>query len=284
MTIDCGLEAHDRFVNDELALALELADMADEITARRFEAGDYVVRSKKDGGAVTDVDVQVEAALAARVTGEHPADAFLGEELGRIRTGGDNRRTWIVDGIDGTSSFTSGGTAWGTLVALQQDGEIEVGVASSPGLRRRWWASRGEGAWRRELSATGGASEPVRLEVSARRRDARAVVAPARGVLGGWRDEVVCRAEDSLTAVGKAGLGPLLVAGGEIEVAVHLWGGPWDHAPFVVIVEEAGGEFSDLWGGRRIDTETAVYTNGLLHQHARDIVGRAAPDGFEAQG
>src|SRR5207247_1155770 len=157
-----------------------------------------------------------------------------------------------------------GGSTWGTLVALEQDGEVRVGVASSPGLRRRWWASRGAGAWTGELES-GIESSPSRLAVSATRDRPRGMVLPPAGLLDGWRDRAVQLAVDSLRPAEVSGYGPLLVAAGDIEVSVHLWGGPWDHAAFVVLVEEAGGQFSDLWGGRRIDTATAIFSNGIAH-------------------
>lgn len=261
---------------DDLVFALRLADLADEMTNTGFHAGDYAVRTKDDGSPVTGVDVRVEEALAGQIETEHPRDGFLSEELGQVRTQGGMQRTWVVDGIDGTSAFIEGGPTWGTLIALVQDDEVELGIASSPGLQRRWWASRGGGAWTGELTPSGLASEPVRLAVSARRLKPRGAVLPPEGRLSGWRDQAVRRAARCLSSAGPPGHGPLLVAAGEIEVAVHLAGGPWDHAPFVVLVEEAGGEFSDLWGGRRIDTATAIYSNGLVHRDVRAEVITAA--------
>jgi histidinol-phosphatase len=270
-------------VTDDLVFALRLADLADEITNTAFRARDYAVRAKDDGSPVTDVDVQVEEALAARIGTEHPRDGFLSEELGKVRTQGGTQRTWVVDGIDGTSGFMAGAPTWGTLIALVQDDEVTLGIASSPGLQRRWWASRGGGAWSGELSPSRFASEPTRLAVSARRQKPRGAVLPQEGRLSGWRDQAVRRAAGFLSHPGRPGHGPLLVSAGEIEASVHLAGGPWDNAPFVVLVEEAGGEFSDLWGGRRIDTATAIFSNGLVHRDVRAevMVGapwRAAPD------
>lgn len=74
------------------------------------------------------------------------------------------------------------------------------------------------------------------------------------------------------------------VAAGEIEASVHLWGGPWDHAPFAVLVEEAGGRFTDLWGGRRIDTGTAIFSNGIVHESVRSAVAVGAPAHSEVPG
>jgi histidinol-phosphatase len=147
---------------DDLEFAHRLADLADEITGVAFAARDYAVQRTDDGTVVTDVDVAVEEALVRHIAASHPADACLSEELG---VHGESSRTWIVDGIDGTAPFAGGGSSWGTLVALFHDGEVVVGVASSPGLRRRWWASRGAGAWAAALT-----SSQNRLRADATRR------------------------------------------------------------------------------------------------------------------
>jgi len=262
-------------VDEELAFAAHLADVADRISRAGFESRDFAVRLKPDGSAVTDVDVHIEEALARELGEVHPSDEFLSEELGLLSRR-PSRRRWIVDGIDGTAAFIEGRRTWGTLIALQVDDEVQVGVASSPGLGRRWWAARGSGAWMSVLPSTGGAGGRRRLSVSVDHQ-ASGIVAPLPGLLDGWRDDAVRLAEATLQPTDAAGHGPLLVAAGEIDISVHLWGGPWDHAPFVVLVEEAGGTFTDLWGGRRIDTATAVFSNGIVHEPVRRTIATAAP-------
>ena len=265
-------------MDGDLTFALRLAAVADGITATRARSGDFTVRRKADGSEVTSADVEVEETLRRAVRLDRPGDGFLGEEVGLEASPGSNR-TWIVDGIDGTAAFVSGGTSWGTLIALQEGAEVVLGVVSSPGLGRRWWASRGTGAW------TSGLDDDVarRLTVSDRTADApRTAVLPGPGLLTGWRDRVVQLVVDALPGPGVPGHGPLLVAGGSAEASAHLWGGPWDHAPFVVIVEEAGGRFTDLWGGRRIDTATAIFSSGPCHGQVLAIARRRAPGGPES--
>lgn len=257
---------------DDLELALRLADSADEITSSAFAARNFAVRYKHDGTPVTEVDITVEQALMRFVADVHPTDAFVCEESG---THGESSRTWIIDGIDGTASFVRGASTWGTLIALRDDEEVVVGVASSPELGRRWWASRGAGAWTASLSTPSVAKE--RLEVSGSRLDARWSVMPSAERLEGWRQRAAQQSVDSLGATEVAGYDPLLVAAGDLDGSLVLFGGPWDHAPFVVLVEEAGGRFSDLWGGRRLDSRTAVYSNGLVHDELLSVIAPFAP-------
>src|SRR5882724_6951031 len=126
-------------VNDDLRLALSLADAADAITMRSFQST-FAVRTKADRTPVTEVDEAVERAVRAVLERERPDDGIVGEEFGA--RGGAARR-WIIDPIDGTKNFIRGVPVFGTLIAL----EGEAGVVSAPALHRRWWAARGQGAF-----------------------------------------------------------------------------------------------------------------------------------------
>src|SRR5436305_1542574 len=134
-----GARATLRSMNADLQLALSLADAADEITMRYFR-NEFSVRTKADRTPVTEVDEAVERMIVDHLWQERPHDGILGEELG-VR-GGDTRR-WIVDPIDATKNFIRGIPIFATLIAL----ENELGVVSAPALGRRWWASRGDGAF-----------------------------------------------------------------------------------------------------------------------------------------
>src|SRR5690606_27339761 len=107
---------------------------------------------------VTDADEAVEDAIRATIRDERPEDAVLGEERGE--TGAGPRR-WIVDGIDGTHSFAAGSVRWATLIALEVSGEVVLGVCDQAARERRYWASKGAGAFLSE-----GGADPIRLRVS----------------------------------------------------------------------------------------------------------------------
>src|SRR6185437_15229600 len=121
----------------------------------------------------TDADQAVERAIRELIAAERPGDAVLGEEYGSAADSDPRTadRLWIVDPIDGTHSYERGLAMWGTLVALAVDGEPVVGVASSPAMGKRWWASAGQGAWTSER-----AGEPQRLQVSGIRKLADAAI------------------------------------------------------------------------------------------------------------
>ncbi len=235
-------------MSPDLTLALELADAADAISLARFRASDLVVETKPDLTPVTEADRAVEAALTGILARERPADAILGEEQGPR---GSGARRWIVDPIDGTRNYSRGVPVWATLIALETDGVLQLGVVSAPALRRRWWAERGTGAF-----ASG-----ERIHVSGVSRIEDAVLSFA--------------IEDELPAVAQRCWHPrgygdfwahMLVAEGAVDGAVDAIGVKlWDLAAIQPIVEEAGGRFTDRDGRAHADGGSAVSSNGLLH-------------------
>src|SRR5918995_3918703 len=129
-------------MHPDLAFALELADLADAITAERFQADDLVVETKPDLTPVTEADRAVERALRKRIGEERPGHGVVGEELGADEQGSVR---WILDPIDGTKNYLRGIPVWATLIALEREGRVEVGVVSAPALHRRWGAAPGGG-------------------------------------------------------------------------------------------------------------------------------------------
>ena len=232
----------------------------------RFRARDLVVETKPDLTPVSEADRAAESVLRARIEARHPRDGVVGEEYGE-REGTSGRR-WILDPIDGTKSYVRGIPAWGTLIALERDGEMVVGVVSAPALRRRWWASRGAGAF------TDGT--PIR-------------VSRVRAL----EDALFCFT--SLTAFDEHGMGDafrslagrcweargfgdywahVLVAEGSADLAVEPIMNLWDNAAVQVVVEAAGGRFTDLEGRPRSDGGNAVTTNGSLHDEVLAVLAR----------
>src|SRR5205823_5011714 len=134
---------------EALALALELADLADRLTMSRFRKSDLKVATKPDLTPVSEADEAVERAIRERL-GASTGHLVLGEEFGTVAGDvlADSEYRWIVDPIDGTKSYVRGVPIWATLIGLERAGELIVGVASAPALGMRWWAGRGLGAFR----------------------------------------------------------------------------------------------------------------------------------------
>ena len=253
-------------VGSDLELAFRLSDAADSETLRWWSSAGVASSLKNDGSPVTDADSAAERAVLDLVREVRPGDGLLGEEIGEHL--GTTGRRWIVDGIDGTKYFAAGSRCWGTLIALEVDGVIVVGVSSSPAQSRRWWATRDGGSFTGRSDRSG----VKRLHVSTGQTgwpvgSDRFAFHPGRSVADPLRQQVL------ETFAG----GPVAdhswshqnrVAEGELDLCVWFAGEIWDHAAPSIIVEEAGGRFSDLWGGKRLDTRTAIYSNGAMHDAA----------------
>ena len=148
-----------------LAFALELADAADAVAMRDYRTA-HAIERKADGTFVTPADREIEALLRERIAERYPAHAILGEEEGggQAPEGGEAR--WILDPIDGTHNYMRGIPVWGTLIACERGGSVEVGVVSAPALGTRWWAGRGLGAYRGATGRASGGAPPGRASAS----------------------------------------------------------------------------------------------------------------------
>ncbi len=254
-------------MGDDLTLALELADLADGITMGRYRAEDLTVETKPDATLVTEGDQAAERALRELLAQERPDDIVVGEEYGEVGAPGSPRR-WIIDPIDGTNSYLRGMPTWSTLIALQVDGEPELGVVSAPACARRWWAQRDRGAF-----ANG---RPIQVSSISELSDAQLA-------WSGIEDWDAVGRIDALLALGRAcwrtrGIGDamqyMLVAEGAAEIALDPDASLWDLAAVQVVVEQAGGHFSDLGGTRTPAGGDGIATNGRVHEAALAIVGR----------
>ena len=235
------------------------------MTLSRFRDRELVVTTKPDLTPVTEADRAVEQALRERITSARPDHGIVGEEFGAH---GSSVWRWVLDPIDGTKNYVRGIPVWATCIALQGEDEVVVGVVSAPGLGRRWWAARGEGAF-----ADG---QPIRVSAVA---DLAHAQLSYDSVVGFEAHGLGERFLDLARRCWRTrGLGDfwshVLVAEGAVDVAAEPEVSVWDVAAIQVIVEEAGGRFTDLGGAPRADGGSAVSTNGLLHD---EVLAALAP-------
>lgn len=252
----------------ELEFALELADAADAFTLPRFEHADFSLGWKDDRTEVTEADRGAESLLAELIAAARPGHGVYGEEHGR-QGATDTQWRWVIDPIDGTSGFVRGIPVWATLIALTHAADgIMVAVVSAPALARRWWAIRDGGSF------AGG--RPCRVSDVADLAAAQVSVT----FNSGWDDlgltgALVAIQREALRA---RSLGDFwqhcLVAEGALDLAIDAVGvAPYDLAAVRLVVEEAGGVFTDYEGIATHEHPTAISSNGLLHD---EVVARLA--------
>ena len=257
---------------DDLDLALNIADVADGVTMADFGSLTLRVETKADDSPVTEVDRLAEQTVRGILERHRPHDAVYGEEYGAK---GGGPRQWVIDPVDGTRNYVRGIPVWATLIALLDEGEPVMGVVSAPALGLRWFASKGEGAWKGQHIK--GAK---RMRVSSIGRLQEATMSYSS--LVGWEKVGLLPAFLDLTrdvwrtrAFGDF-WSYMMVAEGIVEVATEPDLQIYDMAALVAIVEEAGGMFTSLAGVRGPFGGNAVATNGLVHPAVLKRLGRTA--------
>jgi histidinol-phosphatase len=256
----------DRDLAADLAFGLDLAKIADAITLPYFEQRSFSLDWKANHTEVTEADRETESAIGAEVASQRPSDGLFGEEHGLVGNV-DSPWRWVIDPIDGTSNFVRGIPVWATLIALTHvDHGPVVGVVSAPGLARRWWAARGLGAFADGRSC--------RVSTVGRIEEAQVCVTFSSGWdEAGLTHQLVALQQAAYRARGFGDFWQhMLVAEGAIDLAIDAIGlAPYDLAAVMVVVEEAGGTFTDRHGERTYLNDSAVSSNGLLHHHIESL-------------
>jgi histidinol-phosphatase len=252
--------------DQDLSLALELADAADQISLARFRALDLKVETKPDLSPVTDADKTVERKLIGRLASQRPGDAIVGEEFG---SSGQASRKWIIDPIDGTANFVRGVPVWATLIALSIDGKPTVSVVSAPAMGSRWWAAPETGAFSKFIDG-----EVRKLSVSKVSRIEDSSVSYNNLQLWQRSQFMPQLLKLSETVWRTRAYGDfwsyMLLAEGSVDVVAEHDLKIYDIAALVPIIEQAGGSISELQGPLTEQSSSVLATNSLLHSKVQE--------------
>ena len=246
-----------------LAAAVDAARAAGRVALKYYHGG-FEIALKPDATPVTQADREAERTIVDILGRAFPHHGFLGEEFGGS---GATETRWIVDPIDGTKNFVRRIPIWATLIALEEHGEITVGVIHNPVTGDLYTARRGGGAF----------LNGERLHVSS-----ESDLGPAYLLHAGLRGARTTRYWDGFMRLVDATdrqrgfgdyIGYCLIAEGKAEIYAEIYPEgsglkPWDLAPCRILVEEAGGRFTDLDGRATIYSSSALATNGRLHDAA----------------
>lgn len=270
------IDGHDLAL--ELAFALRLAGAADAITLPHYEHRSFSLDWKANRTEVTEADRNAELAISAMVLRERPHHGLYGEEHGVVGDT-DSPWRWVIDPIDGTSNFVRGIPVWASLIALThtEHGPV-VGVVSAPAMRRRWSAAKGLGAVAAGMEPAG-TGRPCRVSSVAAIEEAQVCVTYSSGWDHlGLTHELVKLQQRAYRARGFGDFWQhMLVAEGAIDIAVDAVGVmPYDLAAVMIVVEEAGGTFTDRHGVPTFEHDSAVSSNGLLHGEIAALGGEPA--------
>ena len=234
--------------------AVSIAKEAGELTLSLFNDVDLEIIKKSDGSPVTQADRGAESLLRKRISDSFPEDSIIGEEEENVV--GSSGRTWTLDPIDGTQSFINGVPLFANLVAFEDENGSAVGVINLPAIDECIWAGRGLGCF----------TNGKKVHVSNTETLAGCCVVTS-GV-DYWNSlsffESLSESETTVRTWGDA-YGYALVATGRVDAMVDPIVNPWDVAPMLTIIPEAGGVFTDFKNVETANGGNALASNPALH-------------------
>jgi len=262
-------------IHRRLEFAIKAADAAGSLILDYYQQPDLKVEQKRDLSPVTDADRGAEQMLRERIADAFPRDGLLGEEFGT--QDGDNGFRWILDPIDGTQAFIHGVPLFGTLIGLEQEERLVLGVCRFPALDEVLYAAVGQGAWWQI-----GQGPPRAAHVSRVADISKALVCYTE--ISGW--QATGRIATMQRIAASAGLmrgwsdcyGHMLVATGRADVMLDPLLNEWDGAALVPIVEEAGGHFVGFDGNRSIRSGNGISVNAALKDDVIALLAPSFPD------
>lgn len=246
-------------VDELLAFALDAVWQAGRVTLAHFQTG-LAAERKADNTPVTVADRAAEQLLRRLILDRWPGHALIGEEYGATGQSGSAAYTWIIDPIDGTKSFVCGVPLYAVLLALVKDEEPLLGVMHFPGLNEMVYAARGRGCYWN--------GRPARVSGVASLADAVLLTSDLNNYARYGRAAAFQRLIDATYIQRTWGdaYGYALVATGRAEVMLDPAMALWDCGPLQVIMEEAGGTFTDWQGRPTIYGGESIATNGVLFE------------------
>jgi len=256
-------------MSPEMKTALAAAAKAAAIS-RKYFRGEFEVSIKADKTPVTQADLECEEEIRRLILNEFPQHGFYGEETGSTRADADS--LWLVDPIDGTKSFVRQYPFFSTQIALMREGKIVLGVSSGTMFDEIAWAERGHGAWLNDQQLKVSVlTEPAELAISTGNLKSLAR-SDGWSRLGKW-----VAAADRIRGYGDFYHYHLLAAG-KIEAVIESDVNILDIAALSIIVQEAGGVFTDLNGQAPcLETRSVLAANPVLHgQMLADLQGYVA--------
>lgn len=258
----------------ELIFVLDLMEEAGRRAVKYFESG-VDVSAKEDGSPVTRADKEIEHMIRERIERQYPDDGILGEEeiekkaFLKYQSEDDKpklMRRWIVDPIDGTYNFARGIPIFSTLIALEEGDEIVCGAVYNPILKDMYWAEKGKGAYKN--------GERIYCSKIDKLEDALFNFGGANRILNeGYWDGFTDLMKKTCRQRGFGDyLGFAFVFEGKAEAMLEVGVKPWDLAPMKIIIEEAGGVFADLSGGKSVYQGSCIVSNKHLATEFKNIL------------
>ncbi|MBZ0203934.1 MAG: hypothetical protein K8I03_13020 [Ignavibacteria bacterium] len=248
-----------------LDFAVNTVKRSEEITLKYYTKK-IKPRVKDNLTPVTVADIKCEDFILSRIKNKYPSHSIHAEESGITQSPSEFK--WIIDPIDGTKNYMRKYPFWGTLLALEYQGEVVLGVISMPSLKETISAAKGMGCY----------SNNKKCKVS------KITSIKDSYLIHGGLDYIVAEPykNNFLQLVNQTyynrGFGDChghsFIIKGQSEIMIDPHVAPYDVAPIKICVEEAGGRFTDLCGNPTIYNGNALVTNGKVHDAVLKILNQ----------
>ena len=245
----------------------DLARKAGDVLMKHFRQ-DYSLFSLRSTAKEASVryDKDVDRLIIAEIKRHYPHHSLLTEESGFLQ--GDPDWLWIVDSLDGTGNFANFNPFFSVCIALMHRNELLLGTMYAPAINEFYFAEKGKGAYlnggRIRVSDITDLSQSYIFYCEGGEKD--------RSKTGKIISRVYPHVMD-MRKLGSAGLEIAWVAAGRGEAYFTTKIEPWDVAPGVLLIQEAGGEVSDFHGDSwKLQTSDLLFSNGKVHQELLDLI------------
>ncbi len=212
---------------------------------------------------VTDCDKHAQEMIVEQIREHFPKDSILAEE-GLFE---DGDKLWIIDPIDGTMNFVHGLPSFSVGIAYVEKGEVVLGVGHDPVLNETFYSAKGQGAYRN--------GERIKVSSSSELRDCIGNVGFYIDFTGKFLTLMETKVR-RMRIMGSAILAGAYVASGRFDFFVARRANPWDVAPVLLMVREAGGIVTDIWGKEAtLSSKSFIFSNKIIHEELLKIVQEA---------
>jgi len=243
--------------------AIEVAKQAGALAYQHFKT-QLKVTYKPDDSPVTRADIEAEKLARKIISKKFPNHGIIGEEFGSTNVGAKYK--WTIDPIDGTRDFIRKSQFWATLISVLENEKPIIGVAFFPTLDELFIAQKGKGCFfngkKTKVSKISSLKNAYidlgsQLKHFAYKNKVREILEISQRV----------QCIRNIAAYGYS-----LLLTGRADGMIDASGGIWDFAAPAILVEEAGGKFSDFSGKFCLTSENGFFSNGLIHNQILKIL------------
>ena len=244
--------------------AIEATRSAGELAYRYFktQSASRRITYKPDNSPVTRADIEAEKLARKIISKKFPDHGIIGEEFGKTKP--DAKYQWVIDPVDGTKDFVRKIPFWSTLLAVLENGKPIIGISFFPAIDEFFIAQKGKGTFLNNKKTNVSRVSNIKLAFVTHGSINRfEKFQKLKGLVQ------LCQTVQGRRNYGDLGFSLLLK--GHVDAVLET-GEIQDFAAPSLLVQEAGGKFTDFSGKFSLTSGNGIATNGLLHNQVLKIL------------